>query len=221
VEFREHNWSLKHLHRLICTSQTYRLSSSNLNADTGTVVADPDNKYYWRANPRRMEAQLVRDGLIYLAGDLDLTLGGPSIPVMNQNSTRRSLYFVHSHNDHQQFLSIFDDANVLECYRREESIVPQQALALENSLLAMAMAEKIAARILKRHPSAKDKDFVRTAFIKILGTVPNPKEIEISLAALRQLREIAKQKKEANPSFSAQIQLVHALLNHNDFITIR
>ncbi len=67
---------------------------------------------------------------------------------MNQEqSRRRSLYFVHSHNDHQPFLSMFDDASVLDCYRRAESIVPQQALALENSSLAIEMAERIARRL--------------------------------------------------------------------------
>jgi hypothetical protein len=121
VELRENKWSLRHIHRLICTSQTYRMSSSSAGATAETLAADPDNKYYWRANPLRMEAQLVRDSLLHLAGELDLKKGGPSIPVADQNSKRRSLYFVHSHNEHQQFLSIFDDANVLECYPKASS----------------------------------------------------------------------------------------------------
>ena len=50
---------------------------------------------------------------------------------------------MHSHNEHNKFLSAFDDANVLECYRRAESIVPQQALALENSKLALSAGDKI------------------------------------------------------------------------------
>ena len=127
---------MKHIHRLIVTSNTYRLTSSSAGAASETLAADPDNRFYWRANPIRMEAQVVRDSLLYLAGELDLTRGGPSIPVNDEASRRRSLYFVHSHNEHQKFLSMFDDASVLECYRRAESIVPQQALALENSPLA-------------------------------------------------------------------------------------
>ena len=221
VEFREKNWSLKHIHRLICTSQTYRLSSSNLNADAATLAVDPDNKFYWRANPLRMEAQLVRDGLLYLAGDLDLTRGGPSIPVADQNSKRRSLYFVHSHNEHQQFLSIFDDANVLECYRRAESIVPQQALALENSPLATAMAEKIAARIAAANPQAADDEFLRLAFSSVLATQPSAAESDLVREALQQFTSIASQKKVADPKSQARIQIIHALINHNDFVTIR
>lgn len=221
VDLRENNWSLRHLHRLICTSQTYRLSSSNAGASAETLAADPDNKFYWRANPLRMEAQLVRDGLLHLAGELDLKKGGPSIPVADANSKRRSLYFVHSHNEHQQFLSIFDDANVLECYRRSESIVPQQALALENSPLATAMAEKIAAKVQAANPQASEEQFVRTAFQLILSTDPKQAEIDLVLEALTQLTEVATQKKTPNAQSFARTQIVHALLNHNDFVTIR
>jgi len=221
VELREHHWSMKHLHRLIVTSQTYRLSSSTAGAAESTLAADGDNRYYWHGNPVRMQAQLVRDSLLHLAGELDLTLGGPSIPVANESTRRRSLYFVHSHNEHQKFLSIFDDANVLECYRRSESIVPQQALALENSPLAFDVAQKVAARIEKANPKCNDDDFVRQAFLTVLSAEPNQPEIELVKAALLQFTELATSQKKPNPSFSARIAIIHALLNHNDFVTIR
>ena len=171
VELIENGWSMKHIHRLIVTSAAYRRSSSSaLNSEgeigrrgdrekntdatasspplpaspSPTLLNDPDNRFYWRMNPVRMEAQIVRDSLLSLAGELDLTLGGPSVAINDEASRRRSLYFVHSHNDHNKFLSTFDDASVLDCYRRAESIVPQQALALENSPLSMTMAGKIA-----------------------------------------------------------------------------
>src|SRR6202035_6061022 len=98
-----------------------------------------DNRYYWRQNPKRMEAQVLRDSLLCLAGELDPKMGGPSIPVADEGSRRRSIYFVHSHNEEQRFLGVFDDASVRECYRRSESIVPQQALALANSKLTLSM----------------------------------------------------------------------------------
>ncbi|WP_425617047.1 DUF1553 domain-containing protein [Anatilimnocola sp. NA78] len=221
VELRERNWSMKHLHRLIVTSQTYRLSSSTAGANEATLAADGDNRYYWHGNPVRMQAQLVRDSLLHLAGELDLTLGGPSIPVANESTRRRSLYFVHSHNEHQKFLSIFDDANVLECYRRSESIVPQQALALENSPLAFDVAQKVAARIEKGNPKCSDDDFTRAAFINVLSTEPTPAELELVKSSLIQLTDLATSQKKPNPSFSARIAIIHALLNHNDFVTIR
>src|SRR5262249_48916951 len=155
------------LHRLIVTSRAYRLTSSSAGA-TVSVKADPENRYYWRMNPLRMEAQVVRDSLLYLAGDLDLTLGGLAVPAADETSRRRSLYFFHSHNEYNRFLSVFDDANVLECYRRAESIVPQQALALENSQLALVSAEKIARRLTDRLGKTTDAEFVRAAFEVVL-----------------------------------------------------
>ncbi len=178
IELVEHGWSMKHIHRLIVTSNTYRLSSSSAGASAKTLAADPENRYYWRGNPIRMEAELVRDSLLSLAGELDPTRGGPPIPAADEKSRRRSLYFFHSHNEYMTFLSMFDDASVLECYRRAESIVPQQALALENSPLAAAMAEKIARRIAADNPNAADRDFVRAAFLTVLAVEPTRRGTE-------------------------------------------
>ncbi len=216
VEFMDHGWSMKHVHRLIVTSRTYRLSSSNSDVAETNLDRDPDNRFLWRMNPRRMEAQLVRDGLLALSGELDLTLGGPSIPV-NQDSRRRSLYYVHSHNEHQKFLSTFDDANVLECYRRAESIVPQQALALENSPLATAAAEKIVARM----GTTDDGEFIAAAHATILGVTPTSEEIAVCRTALAEWATLAQSAKQTDSQRHARNQLVQALLNHNDFVTIR
>lgn len=221
VELVESGWSMKHLHRLIVTSQAYRMSSSNAGASVDNETRDPENRFYWRANPVRMEAQSLRDSLLHLAGELDLTRGGPSIPANDENSRRRSLYFVHSHNEHQKFLSMFDDASVLDCYRRAESIVPQQALALENSKLATAMGEKIAQRIAKTYPDATDTEFVRAAFLTVLSVEPTSKEQSLASESLTRLTVIAQQKNRENPTAHARTSLVLALLNHNDFVTIR
>jgi hypothetical protein len=221
VEFVEHNWSMKHLHRLIVTSQAYRQSSSNAGAPDANLAADRDNRFYWRMNPIRMDAQIVRDNLLHLAGELDVSLGGPSIPVSDEQSHRRSLYFVHSHNDHQKFLSMFDDANVLDCYRRGESIVPQQALALENSPFAAAMAGKIAARIAVVSPSASDAEFIRTAFVTILSVEPTAEEHAMMSELLQRMTELVRTNNRPNPEILARTNLVQTLLNHNDFITIR
>ena len=221
VELIEHGWSMKYLHRLIVTSRTYRMSSSNLGASETNLVRDPENKFFWRANPIRMEAQTIRDSLLHLAEELDLTLGGPSIPVSDEASRRRSLYFVHSHNEHQKFLSMFDDASVLDCYRRTESIVPQQALALENSSLTNEIAEKIAARIHTAHPDLSESDWIREAFRTILSCEPTAGELNISAAALTQLTQLGAAASHPNPAGVARSQFLQALLNHNDFVTVR
>ena len=134
VEFMTHDWSLKWLHRLIVTSAAYRMDSGAGSEAADRLAADPDNQYYWRMNPRRMEAEGVRDSLLYLAGDVDWTMGGPPLDCLaGPDSPRRSLYYRYSREDKMEFLMVFDAAAVEECYRRQESIVPQQALALENS----------------------------------------------------------------------------------------
>jgi Protein of unknown function (DUF1553)/Protein of unknown function (DUF1549)/Planctomycete cytochrome C len=221
VEFVEHGWSLKHIHRLIVTSNTYRLTSSSAGAPERTLAIDPDNNGYWRMNPIRMESEVVRDSLLHLSGELDLTRGGPPIPVADESSKRRSLYFFHSHNEHQKFLSTFDDASVLECYRRADSIVPQQALALENSPLATSTAEKIARRLGAANPKASDREFIRAAFLTVLAVEPSDAEQAVVLEAFARLTEVSRPASRPGPSARARIALIHALLNHNDFVTVR
>lgn len=220
IELQESGWTMKHIHRLIVSSNTYRLRSSTAGAAPETLAADPDNKYYWHATPLRMEAQVVRDSLLQLAGDLDLTRGGPPISIGN-DSTRRSLYYVHSHNEHQKFLSMFDDASVLECYRRAQSIVPQQALALENSPLATSAAEKIAQRIALAHPDLSDREFTDIAFRVVLATRPTDDETAAVLEAMEQLRKRHAGTDRSNAEKSIRTSVIHVLLNHNDFVTVR
>jgi hypothetical protein len=218
VELQDSGWSMKHLHRLIVTSSTYRMTSASAAAASNRAI-DPENRTWWRMNSLRMEAQVVRDSLLALAGELDITLGGPPIPVAVP-TTRRSLYFFHSHNEQQTFLSLFDDANVLECYRRSESILPQQALALQNSKLALTVSEKIAAR-LDTPELAADRAFVRAAFETILGQAPTPQEQAECIEALKELYALAVREKRPDPRRHSRSTLVHALLNHNDFVTVR
>lgn len=209
VEFMEHGWSHKHLHRLMVLSDAYARSSSNAAADPRTLTADPDNAFLWRMNPRRMESQVVRDSLLQIAGRLDLTIGGPSLDAAAaEGSPRRSLYFTQNANVENRFLATFDNANVLECYRRDESVVPQQALALTNSKLSRECADALAAKL---RPLADD-DFLREAFLAVLSRVPSKAEMETALAGLTAL---------GRDSARSRGLFLQALLNHNDFVTLR
>ena len=205
VDFMNHGWSLKHLHRTLALSDLYQRSSSNAHADATTLASDPDNTHYWRMNPRRLESQAVRDTLLHLANKLDLTLGGPSIdPTKSETSPRRSLYFVQNADTEHRLLGTFDNANVLECYRRNDSIVPQQALALTNSQLSHDCAEAMAAQLR----SLPDDAFVEQAFLAILGRPPKPPEQSLTLQGLQSLH-------------GNRALLIQTLLNHNDFVTLR
>jgi len=212
---------MKHLHRLMVTSNVYRLSSSAAGAEASAKL-DGENRYLWRMNAQRLDANAVRDGLLHLAGELDLTAGGPPIPPAQQDaSRRRALYFFHSHNEHNKLLDVFDNANVLECYRRTESIVPQQALALWNSKLAQAAAAKINDRLHAKVGKAGDAEFAAAAFVAILGTPPSAEEMAACRETLEELRAVPTNAAPADRSKRARLQLVQALLNHNDFVTVR
>lgn len=217
VEMMDKDWSMKHVHRLLVTSNAYRMSSSSLGAGEKNLNDDGDNRYFWRMNPLRMESQVVRDSLLHLAGELDMTRGGPPVETPQQEaSKRRSLYFFHSAIERNKFLMTFDEADPLDCYRRRDSVIPQQALALSNSKLAANMAEKIAGRLEK---SVAPKDFAREAFTWILGYAPSANETAACEQALERWIELNKMRPDA--PHRARTQLVQALLNHNDFITIR
>ncbi len=201
VELIDSGWSMKHLHQLMLTSLAWQRSASNLGSAPENMTIDKENRYYWRMNSRRLEAQVVRDSLLSLAGVLDLTMGGPSVSP-SPESRRRSLYFLHSRDQQSKFLAAFDDADILSCYRRSASIVPQQALALSNGKVAIDSSEQIAAS-----GPQEDSDFVTQKYIEILCRPPSQSEREACLEFLAH-----------TPS---RARLVQALLNHNDFLMIR
>lgn len=222
VEFMNNNWSMKHLHRLIVCSQTYRLNSSLLGADPVTRRIDPENQYYWHHRSTRMESQVVRDSMLLLAGILDLRQGGPNLQTSLENELfRRTLYFTHASDDRGKFTAMFDDADILACYRRRESIIPQQALALANSKLAMSMSEKIANEIQKRLGDMDDDAFITAAFETILLLEPTPDERNVCRKMLQDTTTLLQNEGSPPSRERTRQNLVHALLNHNDFITVR
>ena len=110
--------------------------SSGLDSRLGRPGDRPGQRLSLALLPRRAEAEVVRDSLFAVAGELDLTMGGPDIDhQLGLSVPRRSLYFRHAAEKQMEFLKIFDVAGVTECYQRRESILPQQALALNNSAL--------------------------------------------------------------------------------------
>lgn len=225
-ELIESGWSMKHLHRLIVNSAAYRLSSSLAGGDANQAQ-DPDNRYGWRRTPIRLEAEVVRDSILALTGTLDPALGGPPVPPASQaDSKRRSLYFFHSNNERNLFLTTFDEAGVVECYQRDQSIVPQQALALSNSALVHDAAAVIAAQLSRSHPSgpsedAADGEFIREAFLTVLGVRANDAQIAASRKALHGWRQSPENHKGIAPTDPARAHFIWALLNHNDFVTLR
>jgi len=248
AELTDHRWSLKHLHRLIVTSQTYRQSS-----DTPPHNPDPDNRFYARANPGRMESEIVRDAMLAAAADLDRTVGGPVLPNTEaETSKRRSLYFevFPEAGGHDAFSELFDPPDPNECYRRSKTILPQQALALTNSRFSQdrsrSLAHHLAASLSKDPAAAENPDvaFIRAAFEQTLSRAPKPAEqtacqeflvrqraefqhappVPAATAAAQGAATPPPSPPAAPPSDAnarAQASLIHALFSHHDFISIR
>ena len=236
VELMESGWSLKHLHRLIVTSLAYQRESFAPVGHPNASI-DPENRYLWRMNPRRMESELVRDNVLRVAGALAPTIGGPDLdPEAASTSPRRSLYFRHAKEKRSTFLRLFDSANVTSCYRRDVSVAPQQALALSNSVLTVSQSRLLATRLTDEVGTDDDGSFVSVAFEQILGRGVEAEERDACLEfLLRQGSRLAEPSRltpfdsgpeasvapAADPSQRARENLVHVLLNHSDFLTIR
>ncbi|MEQ2009676.1 MAG: DUF1549 domain-containing protein, partial [Limisphaerales bacterium] len=144
-EFVARGWSMKAIHRLLVTSSTYRMAST---PDVASAKLDQDNFFLWRMNSRRLEAEAVRDNLLFVCGSLDLAMGGPEIDHnLGLSSKRRSVYLRLAAEKEVEFLKIFDGPAVTECYERRPSVMPQQALALANSELAQTEARRLAKQL--------------------------------------------------------------------------
>ena len=221
IEFMDSGWSLKHLHHLLVTSNAYRMASHF--TQPGGAKADPDNRWYWRFNPRRVEAEVVRDSLLHCAGQLDPRLGGP--PLENKDETaprRRSLYFSVYPEDggHPRFLELFDAPDPTECYRRTTSIVPQQALVLTNSDLTHTQARGLARQLTEA--TASESALVRAAFEHVLCRPPTPVEEQACVAFLaRQRASIPAGTPAAEIPQRLAASLLRVLFSHHEFVTIR
>ncbi|MDA1315474.1 MAG: DUF1553 domain-containing protein [Acidobacteria bacterium] len=237
VDFMESGWSMNHLHRLMLMSSTYRMRSAAADDAVSNIAEDATNTWYWRMNARRMEAEAVRDSILHVAGELDTTMGGPELDeAMGEVSGRRSLYFTHTPNSQMLLLTLFDGGNASECYERYESIVPQQALALSNSKLSLRMARALTAKLVNETGRNNDQKFIDAAFERILARPPSDEERRMSIGFLGKQENMfqnsssltrfrAAEKSELppadDPAIHARENLVHVLMNRNEFVVIR
>jgi hypothetical protein len=241
VEFVESGWSMKHLHRLIVTSSTYRMDSAAGGPSQPNLAADPDNRWLWHFAPHRMEAEVVRDSILFAAGELDSRMGGLELENdQAATSRRRSLYFsiYPEGGGAMKFVEVFDAPNPCDCYRRSESLIPQQALALTNGELPLNASRLLARGLWEQigGGQADEAAFVAAAFEQVLSRRPTDAEWTACLAFLRKqgdLYQSAAAKQQASqspagvvppspdPRMRARESLVRTLFSHNNFVTIR
>ena len=207
----ESDWDMKALHREIVASQVYRRASHGDEASmTASKAIDPDNRYHWRFNTLRLEAEAVRDGVLLSSRLLDTKVGGPDISHDSGETVyRRSLYFRTAYEKQMTMMVLFDAANPSECYIRRPSIVPQQALVLANSTLCRVASRTLADR-LWNETNQDSKEFIRLLFLSTLNRLPSEAEYASCSDYVGQ----------SSVSLSHQ-SLAHVLMNHNDFVTVR
>ncbi|MFN3649863.1 MAG: DUF1553 domain-containing protein [Armatimonadota bacterium] len=228
-ELMAKGWRMKPIHRLIVTSSAYRMASTPHAAN---LKKDPDNLYLWRMNSRRLDAELVRDNVLYVSGQLDATLGGPEIDQhQGMKVKRRTLYFRHAPEKEMVFTALFDGPNPVECYRRKETIVPQQALALANSEVALVQSRHLARLLLKSSGDSPDA-FTRGLFERVLARPATTEELRECVRFLAEQEQLLRgkltgavsddlSKPSQDPKLRARENLALVLLNHNDFVTVR
>jgi hypothetical protein len=223
VEFMEHNWSLKWLHRLIVTSATYRQASQVLPE---VYARDPQNRLLARGPRRRVEAEMVRDIALAASGLLNPKIGGPSVhppapdflftppasygpKTWNEDQGndryRRALYTFRYRSVPYPMLQAFDAPNGdFSCVRRACSNTPLQALTTLNEPVFMECARALALRTA-REGGSTDTDRLAFAFRCCLARKPMTEESEVLLGLLRKLEQRAGSK-SARPAESGGFQ---------------
>jgi mono/diheme cytochrome c family protein len=142
--FVEHNWSVKAMHRLILTSATYRQSALTPASEVARAK-DPDNRLLWRMNVRRLEAEQIRDAMLTATGELDETVGGPSV---DASKPRRTVYTRWLRNSRDSLLEAFDPPDAyVSTPQRNVTTTPSQALLLINGQYTLQRAQALAQRI--------------------------------------------------------------------------
>ncbi len=198
--FTTDGWSIKKLQRQILLSSTYQLSSSYSASNT---AVDEQNRYLWRMNRKRLEAEPIRDVLLQLSGRLDLTMGGrvaeydPRGYVFDEGSTfgegdfyaapRRSVYLPVVRNAIYNVFTGFDFGDASDSVgRRSSTVVPPQALLMMNSPFVEEQAEGFAERLLESSSQASRR--VETAFVRAYGRPATETEVQESLQFLDAMR---------------------------------
>jgi hypothetical protein len=226
--FIEGGWKLKPIHRMILLSAAYRQSSKSPQEKLA-MEKDPENKLLWQFNRRRLEAEELRDSMLYVSGRLNHKAGGPSV-MMNidpelindlkrpqywsmtrdkREHDRRTIYMIYKRNLILPFMQVFDSPDtLLSCARRDQSTHAPQALELLNGRTSNDLAKDFAERLKKDFSDPAER--VDWAWRMATGRAPNPKEKALALQYLS----------DASSDPTAAREFTLALFNSNAFLYV-
>ncbi len=177
ARFVANNWSMKWLHREIMLSATYRQSSK---PRTEAAAIDEGNQWLWRMNPRRMDAESLRDSLLQAAGVLSLEMYGPSLSLDSSDNTRRTVYGKINRGRSSDILSLYDFPNPFQhSPSRGLTITPLQELFVLNSPFIKQLSAMLAKSVeVETDVSAR----VKILYRKILSRDPGVAESKAAIS---------------------------------------
>lgn len=212
LKFMSDGWSIKALHRTIMTSNTYKQSSE---VSPLLKRLDPENQYYSRMPMRRLDAEALRDSILFVSGRLDLKAGGIPDPVsvgpegevnvkpLPNQKWRRSIYAQYRRTEIPTLLDTFDYPQMgPNCFERTVSTVSPQALLLLNNQQIRELSKSLAAEIEKEttiavtdpatHPATQEltddwNEKIELTYQKVMSRLPTPNEQEIGRESLTAL----------------------------------
>ncbi|WP_165253006.1 PSD1 and planctomycete cytochrome C domain-containing protein [Paludisphaera soli] len=229
LRFMRQGWSVKGLVRSLVLSRTYRQSSA---FDRTCSERDPENRWHWRANRRRLDMEALRDGLLAASGRLDPSPTDSVVAKLNLQATgvgvgpnppfhsvRRTVYLPVIRNDLPPLFQLFDFGDALSVNgRRSATNVAPQALFMMNSPLVLEAAKETTETVLAGCDAADDLQTLDRLYVRILGRPPRRDEIAPSLALVRErLDEIRDERPAASAAADASERnqawaaLAHAL----------
>jgi len=197
-EFMEQGWSLKKLHKQILMSATYALSAEPVEAN---LTQDPDNRFFWRANRRRVDAETLRDSLLFAAGELDSAPAEKALMLDDEKNLKRTVYGFISRRKVDGTLALFDFPNPQATSEsRMSTLVPPQRLFLMNSPFVEQRARALASRL-----TGTDEEKVKQAYRILFSRDPDATELKLALQFLGQ---------------GEWVQYARVLLGSNEFLFV-
>lgn len=208
VDLVHNGWQLKRMHKQIMTSQTYMQSAA---ATPEQLAADPKNFLLWRHTPRRLEGEAIRDSMLAVSGQLDLTMFGPG--TLDERMKRRSIYFFIKRSKLIPTMMLFDwPEHLVSIGSRSETTTAPQALSMMNSPHTRSYADSFA----KSLPSGTLEERITAAYQQAVQRDPTADELKTAVAFVA----AQAQRDGAGGEQAALVDLCQALFGLNEFIYI-
>jgi mono/diheme cytochrome c family protein len=208
-------WHLKDIHKLIMTSAVYKQSTE---AGAERAKVDPDDLLLWHHRRQRLEAEVIRDAMLAVSGQLDEGVFGPGS--LDEAHKRRSIYFTIKRSQLVPSMMLFDGPDALQALgQRASTIVAPQALAMLNSPQVQGCARGLAKRLLSQEGMTTHGAIVR-GYLIVLGRPADSEEVADSAAFVARAAESYQAAGKSDATELALADFCQVLLGLNEFIYI-